>query len=182
MIRRTVISGVTSSCNSTIAPAWWSSAESASARFPINQTKNPLTLMLAIVASLSLVIVQAAAPLRYKANLASLAKRPTPEWYLNAKFGIFIHRGIDSVPGWDVPRNTPSGIGITSTTRRPTIRGANSGSRAEGPCSGAEPSRRRGGLAKACSQRDLKFGSTTRSTSGPTRSGSRTGNATLPST
>jgi alpha-L-fucosidase len=31
---------------------------------------------------------------------ASAANRSTPEWYENAKFGIFIHWGPASVPGW----------------------------------------------------------------------------------
>jgi len=37
---------------------------------------------------------------RYEANWASLDTRPIPEWYENAKFGIFIHWGLYSVPSW----------------------------------------------------------------------------------
>ena len=36
----------------------------------------------------------------YQPNWESLDKRPVPEWYSNAKFGIFIHWGIYSVPSW----------------------------------------------------------------------------------
>jgi len=43
-----------------------------------------------------------AAEARYEANWASLDRRPTPEWFLDAKFGIFIHWGVYSVPGWGV--------------------------------------------------------------------------------
>jgi alpha-L-fucosidase len=36
----------------------------------------------------------------YQANWESLDKRPVPEWYREAKFGIFIHWGVYSVPGF----------------------------------------------------------------------------------
>lgn len=36
----------------------------------------------------------------YDANWGSLDKRPTPEWFLDAKFGVFIHWGVYSVPAW----------------------------------------------------------------------------------
>ncbi len=35
---------------------------------------------------------------RYKADWESLCSHETPKWYRNAKFGIFIHWGIYSVP------------------------------------------------------------------------------------
>ena len=37
---------------------------------------------------------------QYKADWESLDSRPVPQWYLNAKFGIFIHWGVYSVPGY----------------------------------------------------------------------------------
>lgn len=37
---------------------------------------------------------------RYEPNWASLDTRPLPEWYDDAKFGIFIHWGVYSVPSW----------------------------------------------------------------------------------
>ena len=54
-----------------------------------------LTLVLASVAGVTL-----AAEGRYEANWASLDQRPTPDWFLDAKFGIFIHWGVYSVPAW----------------------------------------------------------------------------------
>lgn len=36
----------------------------------------------------------------YEANWKSLDSRPIPEWYQDAKFGIFIHWGLYSVPAW----------------------------------------------------------------------------------
>jgi alpha-L-fucosidase len=36
----------------------------------------------------------------YEPNWESLDSRPTPEWFLNAKFGIFIHWGVYAVPAW----------------------------------------------------------------------------------
>lgn len=36
----------------------------------------------------------------YEANWASLDARPVPQWYEDAKFGIFIHWGVYSVPSW----------------------------------------------------------------------------------
>lgn len=45
----------------------------------------------------------AAAPApRFEARWDSLDRRPTPDWYLDAKFGIFIHWGVYSVPAWNV--------------------------------------------------------------------------------
>jgi alpha-L-fucosidase len=37
---------------------------------------------------------------KYEPTWESLDKRPTPEWYLDAKFGIFIHWGVYSVPSY----------------------------------------------------------------------------------
>ena len=36
----------------------------------------------------------------YEPNWESLDSRPTPQWYKDAKFGIFIHWGLYSVPAW----------------------------------------------------------------------------------
>ena len=36
----------------------------------------------------------------YEPNWSSLDSRPTPEWFKDAKFGIFIHWGLYSVPAW----------------------------------------------------------------------------------
>ena len=37
---------------------------------------------------------------RYEPNWDSLDKRPLPTWFDDAKFGIFIHWGVFSVPGF----------------------------------------------------------------------------------
>lgn len=42
----------------------------------------------------------AQAPRHYEPTLDSLNHHPLPEWYANAKLGIFIHYGLYSVPGW----------------------------------------------------------------------------------
>ena len=36
----------------------------------------------------------------YQPTWESLDKRPVPQWYKDVKFGIFIHWGVYSVPGW----------------------------------------------------------------------------------
>ena len=36
----------------------------------------------------------------YQANWGSLDQHPIPQWYKDAKFGIFIHWGVYSVPAW----------------------------------------------------------------------------------
>lgn len=40
----------------------------------------------------------------YEPNWESLDKRACPEWFLDAKFGIFIHWGVYSVPAWGAPK------------------------------------------------------------------------------
>jgi alpha-L-fucosidase len=37
---------------------------------------------------------------KYEPNWTSLDQRPTPAWYQDAKFGVFIHWGVYSVPAW----------------------------------------------------------------------------------
>ena len=39
-------------------------------------------------------------PVHYEPTLASLDQHPLPQWYADAKLGIFIHWGLYSVPGW----------------------------------------------------------------------------------
>lgn len=41
----------------------------------------------------------------YSADWASLDKRPVPGWFKDAKFGIFIHWGLYSVPAWATKSN-----------------------------------------------------------------------------
>ncbi len=37
---------------------------------------------------------------KYRADWASLSRHKTPDWYMNAKLGVFIHWGVYSVPGY----------------------------------------------------------------------------------
>ncbi len=55
-----------------------------------------------LLASLSAAL---AAETPYAPNWASLDTRPCPQWYLDAKFGIFIHWGVYSVPAWGAPKS-----------------------------------------------------------------------------
>jgi alpha-L-fucosidase len=41
-----------------------------------------------------------AQPTKYQAEWSSLDARPSPQWYTDAKFGIFIHWGVYSVPAF----------------------------------------------------------------------------------
>ena len=36
----------------------------------------------------------------YQPNWKSIDSRPTPTWFEDAKFGVFIHWGLYSVPSW----------------------------------------------------------------------------------
>jgi alpha-L-fucosidase len=44
--------------------------------------------------------ISAAEQPAYTANWESLDRRPMPTWFLDAKFGVFIHWGVYSVPAW----------------------------------------------------------------------------------
>jgi len=46
------------------------------------------------------VIIPLSAQQRYTADWASIDSRPVPEWFTDAKFGIFICWGLYSVPSW----------------------------------------------------------------------------------
>jgi alpha-L-fucosidase len=64
---------------------------------------NPLVGTLAAAGIAALVAAPAlAAETHYEANWASLDARACPDWYQDAKFGIFIHWGVYSVPSWGV--------------------------------------------------------------------------------
>jgi alpha-L-fucosidase len=52
-----------------------------------------------LIACLVITAMQVAAQ-PYQPNWQSLDKRPTPVWFKDAKFGIFIHWGVYAVPGW----------------------------------------------------------------------------------
>src|SRR5882672_11638112 len=48
----------------------------------------------------SFLIAAALSAQTYQPNWESIDRRPTPTWYTDAKFGIFIHWGVYAVPGW----------------------------------------------------------------------------------
>ncbi len=53
-----------------------------------------------IIIALSLLHSSLSFSQNYKPTWESLDTRPVPQWFKNAKFGIFIHWGVYSVPGW----------------------------------------------------------------------------------
>lgn len=59
--------------------------------------KHPISRILITLLALATPMMAA---VRYEANWESLDQRPCPQWFLDAKFGIFIHWGLYSVPGW----------------------------------------------------------------------------------
>jgi len=58
----------------------------------------------------------------YQPDWLSLDKRPTPQWFKDSKFGIFIHWGVYSVPGWSTKGNYAEwyqqGLQTTDTARQ----------------------------------------------------------------
>lgn len=50
-----------------------------------------------LLSAAATVVAQSA---KYEPNWQSLDARPIPKWFQNAKFGVFIHWGIYSVPAW----------------------------------------------------------------------------------
>jgi alpha-L-fucosidase len=58
----------------------------------------------------------------YQPIWESIDKRPTPQWFKDAKFGIFIHWGVYAVPGWSTKGNYAEwyqqGLQTTDTARQ----------------------------------------------------------------
>src|SRR5689334_15058186 len=58
----------------------------------------------------------------YQPTWESLDQRPVPQWFRDAKFGIFIHWGVYSVPGWSSKGNYAEwyqqGLQTTDTARQ----------------------------------------------------------------
>ncbi|HNU88334.1 MAG TPA: alpha-L-fucosidase [Ferruginibacter sp.] len=71
---------------------------------------------------LSLSLMKASFTQTYQPNWQSLDQRPTPQWFTDAKFGIFIHWGVYSVPGWSSKGNYAEwyqqGLQTTDTARQ----------------------------------------------------------------
>ncbi len=57
----------------------------------------------------------------YQPNWESIDQRPVPQWFKDAKFGIFIHWGVYAVPGWSTKGNYAEwyqqGLQTTDTAR-----------------------------------------------------------------
>lgn len=71
-------------------------------------TKRTLSLRLIGMTAITAAVVSAAparAAKKYEPNWESLNSRPCPQWFVEAKFGIFIHWGVYSVPSWS-PKGT----------------------------------------------------------------------------
>ncbi|XP_072530905.1 tissue alpha-L-fucosidase-like [Salminus brasiliensis] len=60
----------------------------------------PLSLLLLLLLLLCAVLCVSGRKVRYTPNWKSLDARPLPPWYDQAKFGIFIHWGVFSVPSF----------------------------------------------------------------------------------
>ena len=75
--------------------------------------RNRISVATAAVALAAIFAAPAAcaAEPRYEANWTSLDQRPTPEWFLDAKFGVFMHWGVYSVPPGAKLGSTRNGIG-----------------------------------------------------------------------
>ena len=56
--------------------------------------------LLSAVCLLLIALTSPCASVKYQPNWDSLDKRPLPQWYDDAKFGIFIHWGVFSVPSF----------------------------------------------------------------------------------
>ncbi len=67
---------------------------------PLPRRLASLRRALPCLAAIWLAVNACAAPTRYEPTWDSLDRRPTPEWFLGAKFGVFIHWGVYSVPAW----------------------------------------------------------------------------------
>jgi alpha-L-fucosidase len=63
-----------------------------------------------LTCAILLIINVLSAQKKYEANWASIDSRPVPTWFEDAKFGIFIHWGLFSVPGWGP--TAKDGVGI----------------------------------------------------------------------
>ncbi|MFN8241816.1 MAG: alpha-L-fucosidase [Bacteroidales bacterium] len=59
---------------------------------------------------LSLALVASGQPVKYSSDWASIDSRPVPSWFEDAKFGIFIHWGLYSVPAYSP--TVRDGVGI----------------------------------------------------------------------
>ncbi len=66
--------------------------------------KTLVPVVIGLMVAVSFAASVSAGETRYEPKWESLDKRPCPQWYLDAKFGIFIHWGVYSVPAWGAPK------------------------------------------------------------------------------
>ena len=71
--------------------------------------KSLLSIFL-LLAGVNFAFAQQPSDIVYLSTLESLQKRVTPQWYGDAKLGIFIHWGLYSVPAWATPITTPDKV------------------------------------------------------------------------
>lgn len=62
--------------------------------------RNRMLVLALVVAFVIAPQLRAQAPAHYEPTLNSLNRHHLPEWYADAKLGIFVHWGLYSVPGW----------------------------------------------------------------------------------
>ena len=73
--------------------------------FPVNKIRHVLLFVLMSFISISLSFGQESRPAKpYEANWQSLSMHRTPDWLLDAKFGIYAHWGLYAVPEYRGPR------------------------------------------------------------------------------
>ena len=63
-----------------------------------------------IVSLAGMIVFNNKAQQTYRADWASIDSRPVPQWFADAKFGIFIHWGLYSVPAWGPLPSDGAGI------------------------------------------------------------------------
>lgn len=56
--------------------------------------------MYRILSAAFILLISGSCFAQYQPNWESIDSRPVPQWFKDAKFGIFIHWGVYSVPGW----------------------------------------------------------------------------------
>jgi alpha-L-fucosidase len=58
------------------------------------------TILILVLCFLPFSAAHGQTPTHYEPTLESLNRHPLPQWYADAKLGIFVHWGLYSVPGW----------------------------------------------------------------------------------
>ena len=72
-------------------------------------TNKLISYLLTLSLLICLLFISSGVSAQYSASWESLDKRPTPEWWTDAKFGVFIHWGLYSVPAY-APVNEVEGV------------------------------------------------------------------------